>query len=344
VLDPCPASNALQGATSDSYGVYAQGNYRPAFAPGLELTLGLRYTDDKKEAQRTQNNSVPVDLKADFSASRVDPAAVIKYSWSKDIQTYLRYATGYRAGGANVRSSNFTSFNEEENEAWELGMKSEWFDNRVQANVALFQNTIKGEQLTIQEAPTLNPSLTNTFNSQKDKKVKGAEIELFWRVTDSMSLGANYAYMDVGDFTDYDNPFTAAVDVSRFYNVSTPENSGSVSFDWDPSAGDQGLFFHTDYSFAEGHFWTTPGASALTSFANPATFERPESDMEDLSARLGYRFNASENGRLQLSLWGKNLTDNSSIVYGFDGCAFGGGHCAFRAAPRTYGVEFRMDY
>ena len=56
-LDPCPTTNALQEAESDSYGVYAQGNYRPEFAPGLELTLGVRYTDDTKDARRTQSNS-----------------------------------------------------------------------------------------------------------------------------------------------------------------------------------------------------------------------------------------------------------------------------------------------
>ena len=31
-LDYCPTTNATQGAESDSYGIYAQGNYRPAFA------------------------------------------------------------------------------------------------------------------------------------------------------------------------------------------------------------------------------------------------------------------------------------------------------------------------
>ena len=213
----------------------------------------------------------------------------------------------------------------------------------MQANLALFHNTIKGEQLTIQENPTVNPSLTNTFNNPVDKKIKGAEIELYWAVTDAIGIGGNYAFMDVDEYNEYDNPFTTTVvDVSRFYNVSTPENSGSVFLDFDPNRGDQGFFVHTDYAFAEGHYWTTPGASNIAFFL--PTFERPESDMENWSARLGYRFDAGEQGQMQIALWGKNLTDDSSIVYGFDGCASGGGHCAFRAAPRTYGVEFKIEY
>ena len=144
---------------------------------------------------------------AEFSASRVDPAATIKYEWTDTFSTYLRYATGYRAGGANVRSSTFTSFDEEENEAWELGLKSLLAD-RVVLNVALFHNTIKGEQLNIQEEPTTNPALTNTVNSSHDKKVKGAEIELSWHALEGLNLGLNFAYMDADETTELDNPFT----------------------------------------------------------------------------------------------------------------------------------------
>lgn len=339
-LDPCPTTSTFSVSETDSYGLYAQGNYRPSMLPGLELTLGLRYTDDQKDAARLQSNGAPVNIPAEFSASRVDPAAVIKYNWTDDVQTYLRYATGYRAGGANVRSSNFTSFEEEENEAWELGLKALLFDSRVRANLAVFRNTLKGEQLTIQEAPTTNPSLTNTFNNPVDREIDGVEVELTWAVTDALSIGGNYAFMDTSQWEEYDNPFTPlVVDVSRFYTVSTPENAGSVFVNWD---GGGRMFFHADFAFADGNYWTTPGASNIASFL--PTYKRPESEMENLSARLGYRFDAGDEGKLQVALWGKNLTDNSSIVYGFDGCAFGGGHCGFRQAPQTYGIEFIFDY
>ena len=66
--------------------------------------------------------------------------------------------------------------------------------------------------------------------------------------------------------------------------------------------------------------------------------------MKNWSARLGYVFEAGDDGSLRIALWGKNLTDDSSITYGFDGCAFGGGFCAFRQAPRTYGVEMKLEY
>jgi iron complex outermembrane receptor protein len=340
--DPCLTSWTEQGAESESYGVYAQANWRPApLDDRLELTVGARYTDDNKDAARTLN-FVPVNQPAHFEAQRVDPAAVIKYKWTDSVQTYLRYSTGYRAGGANVRSSTFSSFQEEENEAWELGMKSQFLDNRLQLNIALFQNTIKGEQLTIQEAPTTNPALTNTFNSPVDKDVKGAELEMFWAALDQLSLGLNFSYMDVPEFEEYDNPYTPAVDLTRFYAVSTPETTGSVSLDWTSNPMAVGtLGFHVDYSWSDD-YQATPGAQLVSSFL--PTYVRPPANSEQLVARLSWKAIEVGGGQMEVALWGKNLLDDAGINYGFDGCAFGGGFCAYRAPPRTYGAEVRFEF
>jgi iron complex outermembrane recepter protein len=340
--DPCLTSWTEQEAESESYGAYAQASWRPAALDDrLELTVGARYTDDNKDAKRTLN-FVPVDQPAHFDAKRVDPAAVIKYNWTDSVQTYLRYSTGYRAGGANVRSSNFTSFQEEENEAWELGMKSQFLESHLQVNLAVFQNTIKGEQLTIQEAPTLNPSLTNTFNSPVDKKVKGAELELFWAALDQLGVGVNFSYMDVPEFREYDNPYTPVVDLTRFYAVSTPETTGSVYLDWTSNPLSVGtLAFHVDYSWSDD-YQATPGAQLVSSFL--PTYKRPPADSSQLVARLSLKDIQTGSGKMELALWGKNLLDDAGIVYGFDGCAFGGGFCAYRTPPRTYGAEVRFEF
>jgi iron complex outermembrane receptor protein len=339
--DPCPTTNTVSEAETESYGVYAQGSWRPAALDDkLELTVGVRYTDDKKEATRVFNNVGPFPVDADFSTSRVDPAATIKYQWTDSLQTYLRYATGYRAGGANVRSSQFTSFDEEENEAWELGLKSQ-LGERVQLNLALFQTTVKGEQLNIQEQPTTNPSLTDTVNATNDKEVRGVEAELFVAATSDLDMGLSFSYMDRDDSVELDNPFTAPTDITRFYTVSTPETSGSVFLDYNHELGLGSFGFHADYAYARD-YWTTPGALQLVTLL--PTYVRPESETNQLGARLSWGDIDVGGGQLTLALWGRNLTDDSSIAYGFDGCASGGGHCAFRVAPRTYGVELKFDF
>lgn len=349
-LDPCPASMSKQKAESNSYGLYAQASYRPAAIEPLELTLGARYTDDTKEARRIKSSAGPLPPTPwplpppeDFTASRVDPAASVSWKFTDDIRVYLRYATGYRAGGANVRSSNFSIFQEEENEAWELGLKSQFFSDRLQVNLAAFHNTIKGEQLTIQENPTVNPSLTNTFNNPFDKKVKGLEAEVQWAPIDVLRLGLNLTYTDSGDdWVEYDNPFTATVgDYARFYTIASPELAGSFTVDYNQPLGVGELAMHAGYAYSDD-YWATPGAQLVASFG--PNYDRPTGKGRQLDARVGWKNIEATGGVWEIALWGKNLTDESEIVYGFDGCAFGGGHCGFRQNPMTYGIEVRYEH
>ncbi len=343
-LDPCEVGNNVQSAETNSYGAYAQANYRPAaLNDKLQLTLGLRYTDDTKDAKRTvQFFPLANPLRANFSASRVDPAATVSWKFTDDIHTYLRYATGYRAGGANVRSSNFTSFKEEENEAWELGLKAMFLDRHLQTNFAAFYNTIKGEQLTIQEQPTTNPSLTNTFNSPNDKKVKGIEGEITWAVTDPLRLGLNFTWMDAGpDWHDIPNPYAAGNPLARFYTVAAPEWTGAFTVDYNQPLSLGEIAVHAGYAYSSDT-WYTPGAQLVASFG--PNYERPAGKGKQLDARIGWKNIEATGGQWEIALWGKNLTDESEIVYGFDGCAFGGGFCGFRQNPRTYGVEVRYEH
>ena len=342
-FDPCEVGQNLQKSQTKSWGLYSQGTWRPdGLDDKLELTAGLRYTNDKKEALRYFSlvQGGPVNKPANFSASRVDPAFTVRYKWSDSTNTYLRYARGYRAGGANVRSSSFASFGAEVNEAWELGLKSQFADRHVQLNAALFFNTIKGEQLAIQEAPTVDPSLTNTINARRDKKVKGIEAELSWRATTDLTLGLNYAYMDADKFYDVANPYGGGA-LSRFYQIYTPENSGSVFGDYSHKLTRGALFLHADYAYTSD-FWNTPGAIPVASIA-PGRF-RPPSGSSQLAARIGWKDIVLGSGNLTFSVWGKNLGNNAANIYGFDGCGLGTAFCVNHAAPRTYGAEVRYQH
>ena len=124
--------------------------------------------------------------------------------------------------------------------------------------------------------------------------------------------------------------------------MQVPEYSGSVSVDYQTRPMPAGrLAFHTDYSYASS-YWNTPGALLVSSLL--PNYSRPTSDTHQLAARLAWREISVGAGQLEVAAWGKNLTNNSSIVYGFDGCALGTGFCAYRTPPRTYGLEVRYNY
>lgn len=346
-LDPCGFLLNHQEAKTESYGLYAQGSYRPlAFDNRLEVTLGLRYSDDTKDAFRDYEGSTFVDSsvfkEANFSEERVDPAISIGYQWTDDVRTYARYATGYRAGGANVRSSLFTAYGAEELESWELGLKSMLAGGRVQANVAVYHQVAEGRQYTVQEAPATNPGLTNTVNSGDDYTVNGLEVELKWAATDKLQLGLNYAYMDRDDFVDVDNPYTPQVDLSRYYNYRVPEHSAYVYLDFEQPVTVGSLRFHTSYSWSD-KFAFNPIPQALSTLS--PDFDAFIFQSNYLDARLTWSDIPAGDGFIDIALWGKNLTEHEDNgTFGFTGCAFGGGYCKMFDNPRTYGLEVTYRY
>lgn len=354
-LQLCQTARSEQNAESESLGLYSQATWVPPVMDGkLELTLGVRYTDDTKTAQRTYiqplarppfletTPSGPLPPQSEFSEQRWDPAFVIKYNLSDDVNAYFRYATGYRAGGANVRSTRFGSYGSEEIEAYEVGMKGRFFDNRVIFNVAAYANTISGTQNDIQESPTTNPSLTDTVNSPNDEDVKGVEIETTFRVNENLTLSAGYTYTDAVDFLDFDNPLTAVIgDITRFYRTMSPEHSGNVALAYVRPIGDAELRFNVDYSFASEHS-PTNGGQLVASFG--PTYVRPSIETSMLNGRLALGGIRAGSAEAEVALFGKNLLDETNIIFGFDGAASGGGFAQIIQPPRQYGLELRVTY
>ncbi len=97
--------NRVVHAETDSSAVFGQARWQATDKVGL--TVGLRYTKDEKEASRPQNNSQPSTAASDSSDSSTDPMVTVDYAWTDDVNSYLRYATGYKAGGVNLRSESF---------------------------------------------------------------------------------------------------------------------------------------------------------------------------------------------------------------------------------------------
>ncbi|MEP7351468.1 MAG: TonB-dependent receptor [Sphingorhabdus sp.] len=354
-LERCMSAHSEQNASSDSYGVYAQATYTPPILDEkLELTAGIRYSDDKKVANRTyiappalppytetQPSGVlpPSTL---FKAKRWDPAFTAKYSFTSDVNVYVRYATAYRAGGANVRSSNFRPYGAEEVTSWEAGIKSRLFDRRLTLNIAAFSNRISGAQLSVQEAPTTNPSLTNTVNLPTTYRAKGIEVETTLNVAPGLNLTGSYSYLDTPAYTDIANPLAVGSPLTRFYGVQSPKHSGNVGLDFkSPDLGFGNFALHADYSFSSP-YWATPGGLLVASLG--PTYSRPTAKTNMMNGRISLQNIALGNTTAELAVWGKNLLDDTNYIYGFDGAASGAGFAAFINPPRTFGVELRVNF
>src|SRR5262249_57787264 len=93
----------------------------------------------------------PGTVAGDRSDRAVMPSAGIQYQFDRQVMGYFSYARGFKAGGFNsddttgVASS--LAFGPEHVNAYEVGMKSTWWDNRVLVNLDVFRSDYSGLQV-----------------------------------------------------------------------------------------------------------------------------------------------------------------------------------------------------
>jgi len=205
-------------ASSKDESVFAHINYKITSQLGLEL--GARYSHETKSYTfyRYEPNLVgvvpaglfPTNLgnylagfapplpTGNVSISRVDPKAGLSWQWTPDIMTYAQYSTGYKSGGFNPRPltrSQVTEFGPEKVTAYEIGLKSEWLDHHLRANVAAFTNNYSSLQLPV---ATVDPGtgfpafLTESVGSAR---IRGVELELEARPVAGLDIIASLGYL-----------------------------------------------------------------------------------------------------------------------------------------------------
>ena len=163
-----------------------------------------------------------------------------------------------------------------------------------------------------------------------------------FRVTDGLTLSANYTYMHAKEFLQFDNPFTPAVDLTRFYSIQTPKHSGYVAVGYESRDLGFGKFaLHVDYAVTSG-WYATPGGVLVASLG--PNYVRPKTITSQLNGRAALKDLSFGAVKTELAVFAKNILQDTHYVYSFDGCGSGAGYCEFQTAPRTFGVELRVRY
>ena len=133
------------------------------------------------------------------SISRFDPKAGVSYQWTPDVMSYLQFSTGYKSGGFNPRPltrTQVTSFGPEKVRAYELGLKSEWFEHKLRANVAAFVSDYTDLQLpvaTVDPGTGLPAFLTQSVGSVR---ISGVELELMARPVRGFTLDGSLGFLN----------------------------------------------------------------------------------------------------------------------------------------------------
>ena len=325
------------GGETESIAGFGQVSYRPPSLDGkLEFTGGLRYTQDDK---KFFNGAFPNDP-GSKTFSNTSWLASVNYQFTNDVMGFARVSTGYKAGGFSPRAPFLSAFKPEKATAYELGLKSEWFDRRLRTNLSLFQTDYKDLQVQQFQSGT-GGSVGYTVNAA-EATFRGVELEIAAVLAEGLTLDVAYGYTDPKyDRYLFRDPVTDLIsdvaDQARFSALAKYNLHVGAEYSFKPFSVGQ---------FSARVDWSEQAERYFYPLDNINIFNEQVKDpgSENLRARLALsEMPLGDNGTWEVALWGDNLTDHNNVGYGIDfgGLGFGG---LFFTEPRRYGVDVRLRF
>ncbi|MDR2858524.1 MAG: TonB-dependent receptor [Novosphingobium sp.] len=357
---PCPANQGWDDwrnngpcvqrdshAKAHSYAAYGQATYTPDFADRLHLTVGGRYTWDKRVGALVRVNGVVTDHPLDYKKGRFDPLVSLAFDAAGNAHLYAKFATGYRAGGANARSSAFNEFAPESITSYEIGAKMDLLDRKLRVNLAAYMMSRKNTQVDFDYVdttpflangaanPTFNLHTQNTANALEAAKIRGIELDMTARPIDNLTLGLSYAYTHVAPML-AKNPLEGSTFgvLTPVFTVFTPAHAASGTIDYRiPLTGsDANIRIHLDAAYAGPQYsFQDQNLKVDSSFIVNGSLA-----LADLNMVNGTR--------ATISVWTRNLLNEQHIYRrSAENAATLGDYANFNA-PRTFGGTIAFNF
>ncbi|VAV93706.1 TonB-dependent receptor [hydrothermal vent metagenome] len=316
-----------------SYAVFAQATYD--LTEKLSLSIGGRYSYEKKdytlEHLRITSGAaiVPLSTISDNWGS-FSPKASLDFQVTEDVMTYASISKGFKSGGFNGRpttNAEVESFAPETVLAYEVGVKSQWADNRVRLNVAAFYNDYNDIQLGSVGADSTGNLILIIQNGGK-AVVKGFEVELQAVPAQGLTIEGGIGYTDFG-FTRL-NPGVQDITLAT-QQANTPK--------WTTNLGvSYAIDMSNDATLTVRGDWSYSGSSYKDVVNTPQLKQKAYSLV---NARITYE---PSGANWSISALVTNLTDERYIVGGLSTLGSFGIVEAVYGRPREWGVSLGYEF
>ncbi|MEX1668631.1 TonB-dependent receptor [Zhongshania guokunii] len=350
--------------TTDSVAVFGQATWN--ITEALSATLGLRWGQDEKRATKyldvaefrsrersvnplyaiiagALNNSENHNIRNARKVDNVSPAFNLQWYADQDVMTYFRYAKGFKDGGFNASdttaSQDAFTYEDEEADTFELGLKTTLLDGSATFNAAIFYTEFMNRQVS-------NFTLTGYVAGNAAESItQGFEADMRWALNERVTLGASMAWLD-SYFTSFVNGPCNAAQTDAAYRAGNPdcrqdltnegtdyapEVSASLTSQFTQPIGDaMELRLQLDLNYSDDYFYTQ---------------DRDEADVQEAYYKINSRLSLMHFRQgWELALIGKNLTNEMTRSSGNDVPLFVGAHFAATDAPRSIAVEGVMRF
>jgi iron complex outermembrane recepter protein len=323
-------------ADNNGYAFFGQATY--AITEKLGITAGLRYDSENQKLtvgskfqQGTFSLMTRTDTTAPTNFNALSPKVNLTYKVSENQLAYASYSRGYRAGGFSQISFDpseapLVAFSPEYSNNIELGWKSQYFDNRLRANFALFNI-----QVTDAQTPTLLPELgfrTATRNAGNFSSM-GFESEISATIVKGLQIDWNFGITST-NFSKLILPQTTFVngkptkvekDFAGNQQIYTPASTTMIALQYSLSLNKNIQFI-------------VRGEARLL---GKQYFDLPNKYSQDNYSIFNVRAGFSTKN-YELMFWGRNLSNTTYIAYAY---SFG---AATLGNPRTVGVSLSAKF
>ena len=325
---PLMSTFLLPETKTTSFAGFAEGTY--ALTDELFLTLGGRYTTEKREFRQIINGVVVPPGWVDERFNRATYRAALRYQFSDDANVYASYGTGFKSGVYNLLSPSTVPVNPEKIKAWEAGMKADPF-YWLRTNFSVFHYDYSDLQVQARNAAGSGFVLLNAASSE----IYGGEAELTISPADGLNIRAAASYLH-GEYKAFPGAqdfvprpgggnVPGVTDASGNRVIRAPRFTSMMGIDWrTPLAG--GEFAASANIFR----------SSRVFYDAPNRFSQDPYEM--VSGELSWTPGSSD---IRFSLWVTNLT-NSKIAQQIRPSPLGTD--LLYEKPRTVGVgaEYRF--
>jgi iron complex outermembrane receptor protein len=305
---------------NDSQAAFAEADI--TLLPGLEVTLGGRYTREQKTASAAQFGRCTLDFQTctftgprTYRGDNFSPRIGASYRWGEQM-VFASFTRGFRSGGFSLRGTPLVEpYLPETVSAIEAGFKSDLLDRRLRFNGTVFHNEFSNLQRTVLGVSPEAGVIQSVFNAA-DATVQGLELEVTALLAEDLTLAANYGYTDANyeTFLGVANP-----EDREFVRVPKHTAQAALTYQTDLANGSS-ILGRVSASYTDRYFYDDPNLLQQDGYTL-------------IDATISYT-TASD---ITFTLYGKNLTE---AKYAHWGSTLGAlGQNLFPGAPRTFGVR-----
>ena len=307
-----------------AWAIFGQVNY--AFTDNLDLTVALRYDEEKRDqsvsafntgGQPGANNTETFD--------KFQPKVTLNYAATENVNVYGTWGEGFRSGQFNQNGTSAAAIGaglagvndvveQEDSESFEIGVKSELLDGQLRLNAAYFDTTVEGQQYFVFIGGIGAQVLINI----DEVELSGYELDAVYRVTDGLDIYASYGVTDSEVIEYATDPSFVGNDAP--YIADSTFNAG---FQWRAGLSDSlDLVSRVDYEQRGEQFWSPNNVA-------------PRDALDLVNVRVALE---DSEGKWSLAAYVNNATDeeyNSEYVLG---------GFVHRANPRVWRLDYRYNF